>query len=63
MDTHTPAFTRTVHVDKGLLRGVADFVATEGLGGVYRGLLPTVVKSSCNQALRFLTFGEYFTLI
>jgi len=51
--------TRLVDANKGLLRGIYDFVQAEGPSGIYRGLLPTICKSASNQALRFVIFGEY----
>ena len=41
---------------KGLLHGVRTIVAEEGLGGIYRGLAPTIGKQMGNQGVRFTTF-------
>jgi len=43
---------------KGLIHGVAAITKDEGIAGIYKGLLPTVLKQSTNQATRFLVFGE-----
>jgi len=43
---------------KGLAHAVRTIVANEGIGGIYKGLLPTVLKQSTNQGVRFLVFHE-----
>jgi len=43
---------------KGLSHAVRTIIANEGIGGVYKGLLPTVLKQSTNQGVRFLVFHE-----
>ena len=55
--------TRLVDANKGLLRGMYDFVKAEGPAGIYRGLMPTIAKSASNQALRFGIFGEYKRIV
>jgi solute carrier family 25 citrate transporter 1 len=55
--------TRLVDMDKGLFRGVKDIVSTEGLAGLYKGLAATIMKSASNQALRFIIFNEYKTIM
>lgn len=41
---------------KGLAHGVATMLREEGLGGIYKGLVPTCLKQGCNQAVRFTVF-------
>eukprot|EP00939_MAST-03C_sp_MAST-3C-sp1_P001693 g1693.t1 len=55
--------TRLVDSGKGIVDGVRYVVAKHGIGGLYKGLFPTMSKSCSNQALRFLIFGEYKRLI
>ncbi|EDW80791.1 uncharacterized protein Dwil_GK11377 [Drosophila willistoni] len=38
---------------RGLFHGVTEIVKAEGIGGIYKGLLPTMVKQGTNQAIRF----------
>ena len=43
----------------GLLAGMRQFYAAEGLAGIYKGLSATIAKSASNQMLRFFIFNEY----
>jgi len=43
---------------KGLIHGVRTIVKQEGISGVYKGLFPTLLKQSTNQATRFVVFEE-----
>lgn len=43
---------------KGTVHGVSAIIKQEGLSGIYKGLVPTMMKQSTNQATRFLVFGE-----
>ena len=42
----------------GLFNGISVIYKTEGFQGVYRGPVPTVLRQSSNQAIRFLVYGE-----
>eukprot|EP01006_Ploeotia_vitrea_P037856 TRINITY_DN66181_c4_g4_i1.p1 TRINITY_DN66181_c4_g4~~TRINITY_DN66181_c4_g4_i1.p1 ORF type:complete len:301 (+),score=159.15 TRINITY_DN66181_c4_g4_i1:290-1192(+) len=42
---------------RGLAHGVRTIVAEEGIGGVYRGLAPTMFKQGLNQATRFTIYN------
>lgn len=55
--------TRLVESGKGLTDGIKYVVAKDGVNGLYKGLGATMMKSSSNQALRFLIFNEYKTFI
>ena len=44
-------------VRRGLLGGVRDIVASEGVSGLYRGVWPTVARQASNQAVRFSVYG------
>ncbi|GFZ50349.1 Tricarboxylate transport protein [Saitozyma sp. JCM 24511] len=48
----SPMYTST-------LNGTIAICRTEGLGGIYRGLAPTIMKQAANSAVRF---GSYSTL-
>jgi len=41
---------------RGLAHGIRTIVQEEGLGGVYRGLVATIIKQSSNQAVRWLVY-------
>ena len=43
---------------KGLFHGIRSIVATHGFGGIYKGVIPTVLRQSSNQGTRFLVNGE-----
>jgi solute carrier family 25 citrate transporter 1 len=43
---------------RGFFHGAATIVKQEGFGGIYKGLVPTVLKQGSNQAIRFFVFGE-----
>uniref|UniRef100_A0A1A9X472 Citrate transport protein n=1 Tax=Glossina brevipalpis TaxID=37001 RepID=A0A1A9X472_9MUSC len=38
---------------KGFFNGVSTIIQTEGVGGIYKGLTPTILKQGSNQAIRF----------
>ncbi|KAK3815554.1 MAG: citrate transporter [Linnemannia elongata] len=44
---------------KGLVHGVQSIVKAEGLGGIYRGVVPVMARQGANSAVRF---GVYSTL-
>lgn len=41
---------------KGFLHGIREIVKEEGVIGVYKGLLPTILKQGTNQMIRFFVF-------
>jgi len=48
---------------KGLFDGVKKIYAAQGFPGVYRGLVPTVIRQGSNQGVRFLVYEETKTFI
>lgn len=40
-------------------KGICALIKDEGVAAVYKGLLPTVIRNSSNQSIRFTVFGEY----
>lgn len=38
---------------KGFFHGVAMIVREQGIGGVYKGVVPTIMKQGSNQSIRF----------
>jgi len=51
--------TRLIDGNKPFLRGTMEIISHEGLRGIYKGLLPTILKQGSNQGLRFMFFGQY----
>ena len=43
---------------KGFFHGLGSIYKAEGFKGIYRGPIPTVMKQSSNQAIRFLVYGK-----
>jgi solute carrier family 25 citrate transporter 1 len=43
---------------KGFFHGIFIIIKTEGIGGIYRGLFPTILKQSTNQGTRFLVYDR-----
>jgi len=42
---------------RGLFHGVSSIYKVEGVGGMYKGLFPTILKQASNQAIRFFVYG------
>ena len=45
------------------MKGVPAIIAADGVGGLYKGLFPTMGKSVSNQVLRFAIFNEYKRIV
>ncbi|KAH8551522.1 mitochondrial carrier domain-containing protein [Umbelopsis sp. PMI_123] len=41
---------------KGLIHGTSSIIKNEGLGGVYRGLFPVMMRQGANSAVRFTSY-------
>ncbi|CAJ0915706.1 17546_t:CDS:2 [Entrophospora sp. SA101] len=48
---------RSIPQYKGLVHGVSLIVAKEGIGGIYRGLFPVMMRQGANQAVRFSVYS------
>lgn len=46
---------------RNFFHGVSSIVKQEGIGGVYKGLVPTVIKQGTNQAMRFFVYNNMTT--
>ncbi|CAG8540720.1 12787_t:CDS:2, partial [Acaulospora colombiana] len=64
IDFHNPYRTKLIHDTtrpepryKGLMHGIRTIVADEGVGGIYRGLFPVMMRQGANQAVRFSTYS------
>jgi len=43
---------------RGFFHGVYTIVKESGISGIYKGLLPTILKQSTNQGIRFVTYEK-----
>ncbi len=43
---------------RGLLHGISEILKSQGIGGIYKGLFPTILKQGTNQGVRFLVYEE-----
>lgn len=41
----------------GMIHGVSTMVKEEGIGAIYKGVVPTMAKQGCNQATRFTIYN------
>lgn len=55
--------TKLIHSKKSMWNGIRNIINTEGMYGLYNGLLPTICKSASNQAIRFVVFMKYKSLV
>mgnify|MGYP000949294887 FL=1 len=44
---------------KGLFDGIAQIYRAEGFRGIYTGIMPTLLKQSTNQGVRFLVYDDF----
>lgn len=51
--------TKLIEMNNGFYNGIKTIVKKEGLLGFYNGLIPTILKQSTNQGLRFMSYGVY----
>jgi len=42
---------------KGFFHGMKVIIAENGIAGIYKGLIPTILKQSTNQAIRFFVYN------
>ena len=43
---------------RGLFHGISEIVREKGLGGIYKGLIPTVLRQGSNQMIRFFVYDD-----
>ena len=43
---------------KGLFHGISTIIKQSGFGGIYKGLVPTILKQGSNQGVRFLVYED-----
>lgn len=51
--------TKLIDSKRGLVEGTSHILRTQGIAGLYNGLMPTILKSTSNQAIRFIVFSQY----
>ena len=51
--------TKLIEMNNGFYNGIKTIVKKEGLSGIYNGVIPTILKQSTNQGLRFMSYGFY----
>jgi len=51
--------TKLIEMNNGFYNGIKTIVKNEGVLGIYNGLIPTILKQSTNQGLRFMSYGIY----
>lgn len=50
--------TRLINANKPFVSGTMNIVKTEGLGALYKGVVPTIAKQSLNQGTRFFVYDS-----
>ena len=55
--------TKLIESNYGFYNGVKSIINESGYKGLYKGLLPTIIKQSSNQGIRFMTYGTYKNVI
>ena len=55
--------TRLINKNLPFVSGTANILRTEGIGGVYKGVVPTIMKQSANQASRFVVYNKYVSVV
>ena len=55
--------TKCIQLNMPFLQGLKKIIHMEGLFGVYRGVLATVLKQSSNHGLRFVWYYEYKRIV
>eukprot|EP00004_Rigifila_ramosa_P024791 TRINITY_DN7276_c0_g1_i1.p1 TRINITY_DN7276_c0_g1~~TRINITY_DN7276_c0_g1_i1.p1 ORF type:complete len:320 (-),score=73.83 TRINITY_DN7276_c0_g1_i1:53-1012(-) len=48
---------------RGMIHCITTIAKQEGVGALYKGLAPTILKQGSNQAVRFATYGKVVSLI
>ena len=48
---------------KGLIHGVGLIIKEEGIRGIYKGVVPTMLKQGGNQAVRFTVYDFVKSLV
>jgi len=55
--------TRLINANKPFVSGTMHLIKTEGIGAMYKGVVPTVAKQSLNQGTRFLVYDQVMGLV
>ena len=55
--------TKLIDSKRSLVEGTKYVIRTQGISGLYNGLMPTIFKSATNQAIRFVVYNQYKSYI
>ncbi len=51
--------TKLIENNDSFRRGVTNIIKKNGIRGLYNGLIPTIMKQSTNQGIRFMSYNIY----
>jgi len=43
---------------RGLIHGISAIISEKGFAGIYKGLVPTILRQGSNQGIRFLVYED-----
>jgi solute carrier family 25 (mitochondrial citrate transporter), member 1 len=55
--------TKCIELNQPFIAGMKHILKTEGIAGVYQGMVATALKQGSNQGLRFMWFNEYKRIV
>lgn len=55
--------TRLINANKPFVSGTMNLLKSEGIGGIYKGVVPTIAKQSLNQGTRFLVYDSVMSSV
>jgi solute carrier family 25 (mitochondrial citrate transporter), member 1 len=51
--------TKLIENNESFKKGVSNIIKKNGVSGLYNGLIPTIIKQSTNQGIRFMSYNIY----
>ena len=51
--------TKLIESNNILIKGTKNLIKQNGISSLYKGAIPTIIKQSSNQGIRFMSFGLY----
>lgn len=54
---------KLINANRGFVSGTMHVIRTEGIGGIYKGLVPTILKQASNQGVRFFAYNEIMRML
>lgn len=55
--------TKLIQTNQGMIPGIKSIISESGIGGLYQGLVATIMKQASNQGLRFMFFNKYKDIV